>query len=137
MSFKLLDLPLLDYSQLEGLLLQQASQRICVACLGYNISLVPQELADEGGVPLDQLRLDRDNLERVLMARLMEAPAVAQWPLHYLLACYSRASDEFRASAGIKDAAAVQRVQESLLYSKQLIVSYSGLLLTMDMFPQV
>lgn len=88
-------------------------------------------------VPVSQLKLNRDNLERVLMARLMDSPDVVQWPLHYLLACYTRASDEFRAASAIRDAATVQRVQESLLYSKQLIVSYSGLLLTMEMFPQV
>ncbi len=105
--------------------------------LDWELVMALQELAEEGGLPQEQLRLDRDNLERVLMARLMEEPAEAQWPLHYLLACYGRASDEFRASASIKDAATVQRVQESLLYSKQLVVSYSGLLLTMDMFPQV
>lgn len=96
-----------------------------------------QELAQEVGVPLEQLRLDKENLERVLMSRLMDVPVADKWPLHYLLACYGRASDEFRASATIKDAATVQQVQNSLLYSKQLIVSYSGLLLTMDMFPQV
>ncbi|CAL8466128.1 g5664 [Coccomyxa elongata] len=101
-----------------------------------HLSEVAKELAQEVGVPPEQLRLDKENLERVLMSRLMDVPVADEWPLHYLLACYGRASDEFRASATIKDAATVQQVQNSLLYSKQLIVSYSGLLLTMDMFPQ-
>jgi hypothetical protein len=95
-----------------------------------------QELSQETAVPAAQLHLNRDNLERVLMARLMEVEDAAEWPLHYLLASYSRATDEFRSAAALQEPAAVERVQSSLLYSKQLIVSYSGLLLTMDMFPQ-
>ena len=38
---------------------------------------------------------------------------------------------------GLKDKAAAHRLQETLLFAKQVIVSYAGLLLTMDMFPQV
>ena len=86
-------------------------------------------------MPVAQLRLSRDNLERVLMARLMEPSP--EWPAQYLLGCYGRASAEIRASPGLKDAALVQHVQAALLYAKQLIVSYAGLVLIMDMFPQV
>ncbi len=78
------------------------------------------------------------------MARLMAegggAPAArAEWPLHYLLRCYTRASDEFRAAPGAlaREPGAVQRVQSALLYAKGLAVSYAGLLLIMSMFPQV
>ena len=38
---------------------------------------------------------------------------------------------------GLRDKTAVYRLQETLLFAKQVIVSYAGLLLTMDMFPQV
>lgn len=38
---------------------------------------------------------------------------------------------------GLRDKAAAHRLQETLLFAKQVIVSYAGLLLTMDMFPQV
>lgn len=100
------------------------------------IAYCVQEVSEETAVPANQLRLNRDNLERVLMARLMEVEDDVMWPWHYLLACYTRASDEIR-YAPLKDAAAVERVHASMLYSKQLIVSYAGLLLTMGMFPQV
>ena len=94
-----------------------------------------QELSAERGVPVAQLHLSRDNLERVLMARLMEPSP--EWPAQFLLRCYARASAEFRASPGLKDARLVQHVQAALLYAKELIVSYAGLVLIMDMFPQV
>lgn len=42
--------------------------------------------------------------------------------------------DRFR---GLPAAAGLQQLQEVLAYSRELAVSYSGLLLTMDMFPQV
>ena len=96
-----------------------------------------QEVSEETGTPAAQLRLNRDNLERVLMARLMEVEDDVLWPWHYLLACYSRATDEFRSAVFLNDRAAVDRVQCTMIYAKELIVSYSGLLLTMDMFPQV
>jgi hypothetical protein len=65
----------------------------------------PQELLAEQGAGAP-VRLCKDNLERVVMARLMEAPS-EQWP-----------------------------VQAALLLAKQLAVSYTGLLLTLDLFPQ-
>ena len=65
------------------------------------------------------------------MARLMEAPG-DRWPVFYLVGCYARASDEFRAATALLTA-----VQAVLSLSKQLAVSYSGLLLTLDLFPQV
>ena len=48
-----------------------------------------------------------------------------------------RASAEFRSVGGLRDKAAAHHLQETLLFAKQVIVSYAGLLLTMDMFPQV
>ena len=79
----------------------------------------------------------KDNLERVLMARLMQPPAEAPWPVFYLIGCYSRASDVIRESTSARDPAAQARVQDALVFTKELAVSYAGLMLGMDMFPQV
>ena len=69
------------------------------------------------------------------MARLMEDPG-DQWPVFYLVGCYARASSEFRAASALRSPTAAAAVQAALSLSKQLAVSYSGLLLTMDLFPQ-
>ncbi|KAK9840736.1 hypothetical protein WJX81_001139 [Elliptochloris bilobata] len=94
-----------------------------------------QELLTERGAGVPVL-LSKDNLERVLMARLMEPSIGEQWPVFYLIMCYARASDEFRAASRLRDASAVAAVQAALLIGKQLAVSYTGLLLTMDLFIQ-
>ena len=100
-------------------------------CLGH----YDQELKGEQAAHT-ALRLGKDNLERVVMARLMEAPN-EQWPVFYLVSCYARASDEFRAASALHDASATAAVQAALLAGKQLAVSYTGLLLSMDLLPQV
>ena len=52
--------------------------------------LVLQELAEERSGN-STLLLSRDEIDRVLMARLLDPPAdYPQWPLHYLLGCYAR-----------------------------------------------
>ena len=49
-----------------------------------------QELAEERSGN-STLLLSRDEIDRVLMARLLDPPAdYPQWPLHYLLGCYAR-----------------------------------------------
>jgi hypothetical protein len=114
--------------------------------------------------------LTKDNLERALMARLMEPPdPYPQWPIAYLcvsplskmptaglvsmlstlrldirnaerrwplcrLGAFSRASERNRA---LPRTDASKPLQGLLAYCKELAVSYTGLLLTMDMFPQV
>ena len=95
-----------------------------------------QEISEETGIPIAELHLSKDNLERALMAKLMEGFS-EEWPLHYLTASYNRLSDELRSLTTIGDQAVLERVTDTLIYGKQLTVSYSGLLLTMDMFPQV
>ncbi|KAK9804240.1 hypothetical protein WJX72_002942 [[Myrmecia] bisecta] len=97
-----------------------------------------QELQSENqGQPAGQL-FQKDNLERVLMSRLMEGAGVSypQPPLQYLLGCYARALEEFRASSTLKDKAALEGLQQALQFGRELIVSYAGLLLTIEMFPQ-
>lgn len=72
------------------------------------------------------------------MARLSEPPpGYPQLPLAYLMGCYRRASAAVRNVPPFKDQAAQQHLQESCLYCKELSVNYTGLLLNMDMFPQV
>ena len=95
-----------------------------------------QEISEETGIPISELHLSRDNLERALMAKLME-DITEEWPLHYLMASYNRLSDELRSLTTIGEQAVLERVTDTLIYGKQLTVSYSGLLLSMDMFPQV
>ena len=93
---------------------------------------------DAGASGAPALLLNRDVLERALMARLSEPPpGYPELPLAYLLGCYRRASAAVRSTVPLKDKAAQARLQESCLYCKELSVNYMGLLLTMDMFPQV
>ena len=103
-----------------------------------------QELREEQGLPLTPsaeappLRLTRDIMERVLMARLTDPPpGYPQPPLEYLLGCYGRASAASRGLPALSDKQALAHLQATLANSRALVVSYAGLMLTMDMFPQV
>ena len=74
------------------------------------------------------------------MARLLDAPEqYPQFPLHYLIGCYDRATAEMRALSSLRDKGAANRLQQDLQYCKELIASNAGLLLTMpdSLFPQV
>ena len=74
------------------------------------------------------------------MARLLDAPGEnPEWPLHYLIGCYGRATAEMRALSSLKDKDTVNSVQLDIQYCKELIASNAGLLLTMSdsLFPQV
>ncbi|PNH09426.1 putative ubiquitin conjugation factor E4 [Tetrabaena socialis] len=72
-----------------------------------------------------------DVLDRALIERLIESPPQnAQPPMHYLMNCYQRASDELRqASSNAEVQAAVQSARE-------LILNYAGLTLFAGMVPQ-
>lgn len=96
-----------------------------------------QELAAEGGEAAELL-LNSENLERVLWARLSLLPTgYPQTPLQYLLGSYARAGGELRAASALKDAALQARACEAMTYARGLVVSYTGLMLNMEMFPQV
>uniref|UniRef100_A0A061QXI9 RING-type E3 ubiquitin transferase n=1 Tax=Tetraselmis sp. GSL018 TaxID=582737 RepID=A0A061QXI9_9CHLO len=97
-----------------------------------------EELRTEAGAESSSpLLLDEENLERVLWARLsFLPPGYPQTPLMYLLGCYQRASQEIRAAGSLKDPGLQKSITDALIYGKQLVVSYVGLMLTMDMFPQ-
>lgn len=78
-------------------------------------------------VPAAVLSLTADMIDQVLVDRLMESPVMdyPQPPLHYLLACYTRASNELRTPAvagSTQLSAAAQAV-------KELAVNYVSLLL--------
>ena len=86
------------------------------------------------------LLLTRDVLDRMIMARLLDAPAqYPQWPLAYLIGCYGRAAGEIRALSSFKDKSVADALQLDLQYCKDLIVANAGLLLTLEdsLFPQV
>lgn len=84
--------------------------------------------------------LNKDTIDRAIMARLLDAPEqYPQWPLHYLIGCYGRATAEIRALSTLRDKHAASRIQLDIQYCKELIASNAGLLLTMpdSLFPQV
>lgn len=97
------------------------------------------ELRDEAGDGgSEALLLCQDNVERALMARLsVESPAGGQWPVHYLISLYGRATDELRSVTLLKQEGQRAALTETLQLCRQLAVSYAGLTLTLDMFPQV
>jgi hypothetical protein len=98
--------------------------------------LHPQELMQEQGTSAPPL-MDRDLLDRLLTARLSDVPSgYPQAPFPYLLGCYRRAAEELRSARGLKDPQSAARVADLLVYCMELIVSYSGLMLFMEMFPQ-
>ncbi|KAL4426229.1 hypothetical protein ABPG77_009844 [Micractinium sp. CCAP 211/92] len=100
-------------------------------------ALAEELRAEAGDAAAEPLLLSRDNAERALMARLSEeSPAGAQWPVHYLLGVYGRAADELRNVGLLKDASQQAALTETLQLCRQLAVSYSGLILSLDMFPQ-
>ena len=95
-----------------------------------------QEFQAEG-LPL---LLNHETLDRMIMARLLDAPEqYPEWPVAYLIGCYARASTEIRALGTLKDKAAADGLQLDLQYCKDLIVANAGLLLTLEEgpFPQV
>ena len=71
------------------------------------------------------------------MARLLAAPEPQFRPWDYLVACYGRTSQELQTLPSLRNKDFSQRLSGTLTGLKQLLVSYSGLLLTMSMFPQV
>lgn len=99
-------------------------------------TLASQELKSEGS----SLTLNKDTIDRAIMARLLDAPEqYPQWPLHYLIGCYGRGTAEIRALSTLRDKDAASKIQLDIQYCKELIASNAGLLLTMsdNLFPQV
>ncbi len=82
-----------------------------------------------------ELLLSKDLLDSVIVSRLIESPpsSYPQFPLHYLLGCYARASAEMRTRA-VADS---PQLSAAVQACKELIVSYAGLLLVAGVVPQV
>lgn len=98
-----------------------------------------QGLAQELHTEERPLLFGKDTIDRAIMARLLDAPEqYPQWPLHYLIGCYGRATAEIRQISSLRDKDAANRLQVDLQYCKELIASNAGLLLTMadSLFPQ-
>jgi ubiquitin conjugation factor E4 B len=80
-------------------------------------------------------KITPDTMDRILWARLLYRPppgqevstVATQWPVHYLLGCYARATAEARGPLG-----RVTEVDASgpLTKARQIIVSYCGILLS-------
>lgn len=87
-----------------------------------------QELAAEADGKA--VHLNRDLLDRVLVARLIESPPqeYPQTPLQYLLGCYARCQDEQRKGPKAELAPVLQGIRE-------LVISYAGLTLTGGIIP--
>lgn len=84
-----------------------------------------------------QALLQHDEIERVIMERLSQPPKDKQErSIRYLTECYVRAQDESRRAERYKDKEFAQQVQKTMEFARELIVSYSGILLQTDMFPQ-
>lgn len=85
-----------------------------------------------GAAPL----MTRASLDRVIVSRLIESPpgSYSQPPFHYLLGCYSRASDQLRAVGGAPsakyDADAKQRLCDMVAEARGQVVQYAALLLS-------
>ena len=78
-----------------------------------------------------------DHIERVLLARLSHPPDPQSRPWDYLVSCYNRSVQQQHSLALLRNKDFSARLGQALSGLKQLLVSYSGLLLTMNMFPQV
>lgn len=78
--------------------------------------------------------MDSELLDRIIVARLIESPPTGypQAPLHYLLGCYARSSEEQRSRAVLED----PKLLATVASCKELIVSYAMLCLH-GVVPQV
>ncbi|KXZ45643.1 hypothetical protein GPECTOR_52g43 [Gonium pectorale] len=86
------------------------------------------EAGDGGGKP----QLNAEVLDRVIVARLIESPPAnyPQPPIHYLMGCYERSSEELR-RAGASEA-----VKVAVAAARDLILNYAGLALFAGMVAQ-
>ncbi|KAG2451114.1 hypothetical protein HYH02_004382 [Chlamydomonas schloesseri] len=96
------------------------------------LSQLAAELEAEAGEGAAKPVLDAAVLDRVLVARLIEAPPAdyPQPPIHYLMGCYERSSEELR-RAGVSEAA-----KAAVATARDLILNYAGLALFAGMIPQ-
>lgn len=88
-----------------------------------------EELAAELLSQNHPLLLRGDLLERVVMEKLSALDQDSEQPFFYLVGCYSRAIEEGRKVQTMKDKVVLAKIQDALHQTKELAVSYAGLLL--------
>eukprot|EP00963_Diacronema_lutheri_P009923 scaffold938_cov334-Pavlova_lutheri.AAC.43 len=116
--------------------------RVSLEGKGEDGRVVLADLAEElrqerGGEMETGVVLDHDVIERLIMERLSQPPNKKdQRPMQYLVECYARAQDESRRAERYKDKEFAQQVQKTMEFARELVVSYSGILLQTGMFPQ-
>eukprot|EP00879_Flechtneria_rotunda_P031441 GHRR01034350.1.p1 GENE.GHRR01034350.1~~GHRR01034350.1.p1 ORF type:complete len:131 (+),score=34.58 GHRR01034350.1:528-920(+) len=101
-----------------------------VALLNSSQHLALQELKQEQGMA--GVQLTADNLDRVIVSRLIESPPeqYPQTPFNYLLGCFARCSNELRNISPRDDAATTEHLQQTIMACRTLLVSYAALALT-------
>jgi hypothetical protein len=101
--------------------------------IGKSHRLALQEMEQENIDESAGQLLNKDNLDRLVVARLIETPPhnYPQSPVAYLMKCYNRALDEARSRA-VTDSA---QLQEAVKACRELIINYSGLALAGDIIP--
>ncbi|EFJ51708.1 hypothetical protein VOLCADRAFT_87432 [Volvox carteri f. nagariensis] len=89
------------------------------------LSGLAQELEAEAGANGQKPVLDAAVLDRVLVSRLIESPPsnYPQPPIHYLMGCYERSSEELR-RAGTNE-----QVKAAVAAARDLVLNYAGLAL--------
>lgn len=96
-----------------------------------------EQLAAEMLSESKPMRLSKDTLERVIMDRLSTLYPFPDPPLIYLIKSYRRVLEEQRKVINIKDDDKRTSIMSTLKLAKELLVSYTGLMLQHpDMFPK-
>lgn len=96
------------------------------------LEMTAAEILSEG----KDLKVSRDNLERIIIDRLSGDFPAAEPPFHYLINCYRRAYDEGRKIASMKDKNVRSELESAVRQSKKLAVSYCRIHMgNPDMFP--
>lgn len=90
---------------------------------------------DNMGAGTAEPLMNRDMLDRLIVARLIESPPddYPQTPLQYLLGCYRRADDELR-SRTVADSPQLMGTAQCC---RDLVVNYAGLTLPGGIVPHI
>ncbi|KAG9144496.1 hypothetical protein Leryth_025015 [Lithospermum erythrorhizon] len=101
------------------------------SCIVY-LELTAAEILSEG----KDLKLLRDEMERVLIDRLSGNFTFAENPFQYLVGCYLRANDELKKIGNMKDKVMKTDLEGVIKHAKKLFVSYCRIHLgNVGMFP--
>ncbi|XP_051121088.1 probable ubiquitin conjugation factor E4 [Andrographis paniculata] len=96
------------------------------------LEMTAAEILSEG----KELKVSRENLERIIIDRLSGNFPAAEPPFQYLINCYRRAYDEGRKITSMKDKNVRSEMETVVKQAKKLAVSYCRIHLgNPDMFP--